>query len=294
MYKAIIKVENLFHSYMQGTPFEKEVLYGLSFDVYEGEKLAIVGPTQSGKSTLLQYFNAIFIPKKGRVIIDEQDTKDSRLNLKELRRKVAMLFQHPDSQLFKETVADDIAFGLKNMNFPEKVIEITIKKALATVGLDPNDFFYRYIFSLSGGEKKKVAIAGILALDPEILILDDPTAGLDPKGRVDFLNSIKFLHDKLGLTTIFVSSNMNDVVELADRVIVLVDGKIEMIDIPENIFIKREKLLSYGLTLPSVIEVVDELIKSGINVDEKIINIDQLEESLFEIFKNKNSEEEID
>ncbi|GAG98034.1 unnamed protein product, partial [marine sediment metagenome] len=222
------------------------------------------------------------------------DTKDSRLNLKELRRKVAMLFQHPDSQLFKETVADDIAFGLKNMNFPGKVIEITIKKALATVGLDPNDFFYRYIFSLSGGEKKKVAIAGILALDPEILILDDPTAGLDPKGRGDFLNSIKFLHDKLKLTTVFVSSNMDDVVELADRVIILVDGKIKMIDIPENVFIKREKLLSYGLTLPSVVEVVDELIKSGINVDEKIININQLEESLFEIFKNKNREKEID
>jgi len=286
--KAIIKVENLFHSYMVGTPFEKEVLHDLSFEVYQGEKLAIVGPAQSGKSTLLQYFNAIFIPKKGRVIIDKQDTKDSRLKLKELRKKVAMLFQHPDSQLFKETVADDIAFGLKNMNFPEKVIKITIKKVLATVGLDPNEFLYRYIFSLSGGEKKKVAIAGILALDPEILVLDDPTAGLDPKGRVDFLNSIKFLHDKLGLTTIFVSSIMDDVVELADRVIILVDGKIEMIDIPENIFAKREKLLSYGLTLPSVVEIVDELIKSGIDIDEKIINIDQLEESLFRLLTNEN------
>lgn len=288
MSKAIIKVENLFHSYMVGTPFEKEVLHDLSFEVYQGEKLAIVGPAQSGKSTLLQYFNAIFIPKKGRVIIDKQDTKDSRLKLKELRKKVAMLFQHPDSQLFKETVADDIAFGLKNMNFPEKVIKITIKKVLATVGLDPNEFLYRYIFSLSGGEKKKVAIAGILALDPEILVLDDPTAGLDPKGRVDFLNSIKFLHDKLGLTTIFVSSIMDDVVELADRVIILVDGKIEMIDIPENIFAKREKLLSYGLTLPSVVEIVDELIKSGIDIDEKIINIDQLEESLFRLLTNEN------
>lgn len=291
MSKAIIKVKNLFHSYMQGTPFEKEVLRDLSFEVYQGEKLAIVGPAQSGKSTLLQYFNAIFIPKKGRVIIDKQDTKDSRLQLKELRKKVAMLFQHPDSQLFKETVADDIAFGLKNMNFPEKVIKITIKKALATVGLDPNEFFYRYIFSLSGGEKKKVAIAGILALNPEILVLDDPTSGLDPKGRGDFLNSIKFLHDKLGLTTIFVSSNMDDVVELADRVIILVDGKIEMIDIPENIFIKKEKLLSYGLTLPSVVEVVDKLIKSGINIDEKIINIDQLEESLFRLLTNENNGE---
>lgn len=285
MLNSIIEVKNLFHSYMTATPFEKEILHNLSFDIYEGEKLAIIGPTQSGKSTLLQYFNAIFIPKKGRVIVDGRDTRDSKLNLKELRRKVAMLFQHPDSQLFKDIVADDIAFGLKNFNFPEEVINITIKKALATVGLEPDEFFYRYIFSLSGGEKRKVAIAGVLALNPEILILDDPTAGLDPKGRRDLINSIRFLHNKLELTTIFVSSNMDDVLELADRIVVLFDGEIKMIDTPKNIFKQKEKLLNYGLTLPSVVEVVDELIKSKINISEKIIGIDQLEESLIKLFK---------
>lgn len=287
MLNSIIEVKNLFHSYMIATPFEKEILHNLSFDIYKGEKLAIIGPTQSGKSTLLQYFNAIFIPKKGRVIVDGMDTRDSKLNLKELRRKVAMLFQHPDSQLFKDTVADDIAFGLRNFNFPEELINITVKKALANIGLEPDEFFYRYIFSLSGGEKRKVAIAGILALEPEILILDDPTAGLDPKGRRDLINSIKFLHEKLELTTIFVSSNMDDVLELADRIVVLVDGKIKMIDTPKNIFKQKEKLLNYGLTLPSVVEVVDKLIKSKINISEKIIDLDQLEESLIKLFKNK-------
>lgn len=285
MSKKLIEIEDLFHSYMAGTPFEKEVLHGLSFGIYEREIFSIIGPTQSGKSTLLQYFNAIFIPEKGKVVVDGQDTRDSKLNLKELRKKVAMLFQHPDSQLFKDTVADDIAFGLKNMNFPKEVMEITIKKALATVGLDTDEFFYRYIFSLSGGEKKKVAIAGVLALDPEILILDDPTAGLDPKGRKDFIESIKFLHKKLELTTVFVSSNIDDIVELADRVMVLVDGKIKMIDTPENIFMQKEKLLNYDLPLPSVVEIVDQLINSGINIDERIININQLEESLFKILK---------
>lgn len=293
MLNSIIEVKNLFHSYMTATPFEKEILHNLSFDIYEGEKLAIIGPTQSGKSTLLQYFNAIFIPKKGRVIVDGRDTRDSKLNLKELRRKVAMLFQHPDNQLFKDIVADDIAFGLKNFNFPEEVINITIKKALATVGLESDEFFYRYIFSLSGGEKRKVAIAGVLALDPEILILDDPTAGLDPKGRRDLINSIRFLHNKLKLTTIFVSSNMDDVLELADRIVVLFDGEIKMIDTPNNIFKQKEKLLNYGLTLPSVVEVVDELIKSKINISEKIIGIDQLEESLIKLFKKWVIKEDI-
>lgn len=278
-----IVVENLYHTYMAGTPFENEVLHGIDLTVENGEMVGIIGPTQAGKSTLVQYFNALYVPTQGRVVVNGVDTRDKSTNLKELRKQVALVFQYPEYQLFEETVAQDVSFGPRSMGLDLPAVREAVIKSLDAVGLPPYEFGSRYIFSLSGGQKRRVAIAGVLSLNPRVLILDDPTAGLDPEGREEILAQIKVFHEKLGLTVIFVSSNMDDVCRLVDRVVVIDDGRLVADGTTREIFTDTELLIKHGLRPPQLVEVVAALREAGLTLRPDIISIEEFEAEILSL-----------
>ncbi|MFZ5632015.1 MAG: energy-coupling factor transporter ATPase [Bacillota bacterium] len=273
-------VEDLYHTYMAGTPFENEVLHGINLTIEDGEMVGIIGPTQSGKSTLVQFFNALYVPARGRVLVNGLDTREKTANLRELRQQVALVFQYPEYQLFEETVARDVAFGPKSMGLSQQELREVVKKSLAAVGLPPDEFFYRYIFALSGGQKRRVAIAGVLALNPRVLILDDPTAGLDPQGREEILAEIRRFHTELGLTVIFVSNNMEDVCRLVDRVVVMFDGRIVADGPTREIITAPDLVKKYGLRAPQLVEAVWQLRAGGLEIRPDIISLDEFEEEI--------------
>ncbi|MCL6478445.1 MAG: energy-coupling factor transporter ATPase [Peptococcaceae bacterium] len=280
-----IVVEDLYHTYMAGTPFENEVLHGINLTIEDGEMVGIIGPTQSGKSTLVQFFNALYVPVRGKVLVNGVDTRDKTANLRDLRRQVALVFQYPEYQLFEETVAKDVAFGPKSMGLSQQELREVVKKSLSAVGLPPDDFFNRYIFALSGGQKRRVAIAGVLALNPRVLILDDPTAGLDPRGREEILAEIRRFHTELGLTVIFVSNNMEDVCRLADRLVVMFDGR-TVADGPTREVITSPALVEkYGLRAPQLVEAVWRLRAGGLEIRPDIISLEEFEEEIVRLVK---------
>lgn len=270
-----IEVNNLSYSYKKGTPFEKQVLSNINLKINDGEFVGIIGPTQAGKTTLAQHFNALLVPDQGRVIVNGVDLAEKKADLVKLRHNVGYVFQNPDYQLFEPTVGEDIAFGPRNQNLPPKEIENRVLEAMAQVGLDYDTFNKRDIFALSGGQKRRAAIAGVLACKPQIMILDDVTAGLDPGGRKEIINVIKKLHHEQEITTIYISNSMDEIAALAERIIVLNQGQVLFDDQTGEVFLHARKLIDIGLELPEVMNITTRLIEAGFNLPGAILSIDQ-------------------
>ena len=223
-----IKIENLTYVYMPKTPFEKKALDNVSLEIEDGEFLAVIGHTGSGKSTLIQHLNGLLKPASGKIYVDGTDITDKDTKLVDIRKKVGLVFQYPEYQLFEETIAKDIAYGPSNLELNEDEILRRVKKSMEMVGLNYEEYKDISPFELSGGQKRRVAIAGVIAMEPKVLILDEPTAGLDPAGRDDILEQIKLLHEKYNMTIILVSHSMEDVGKLAEKIIVMNDGHVEL------------------------------------------------------------------
>ena len=256
-----IEVRDLNYIYNAGMPDETVALRDVSFDVADGEILGIIGHTGSGKSTLLQHLNGLIKPASGEIFVDGQCITDGKTKMTDVRRKVGLVFQYPEYQLFEETVAKDVAFGPKNLGVEEAEIEERVKNAIGLVGLDYEEVKDMSPFELSGGMKRRAAIAGVIAMRPEILILDEPTAGLDPAAHRDILAMVRRIHDKMGIILIFVSHNMADIAALSDKVIVMNEGTIALSGTPLEVFSQRERLEAMRLALPPAREII-ELIKS--------------------------------
>ena len=267
-----IIVNNLCYSYKKGTPFEKKVLHNIDLQINDGEFVGIIGPTQSGKTTLAQHFNALLLPQTGKVTVNNCDTADKKANLVNLRHKVGYIFQNPDYQLFAPTVGEDISFGPKNQKLGAVEIESLVSEVMTQVGLDFDTFYKRDIFALSGGQKRRVAIAGVLACRPQILILDDITAGLDPLGREEILAVIKKLHQEQQITILFISNSMDEVTEFAERIIVLDNGMIALDGATRSVFSQSKKLQEIGLELPEVMNIAEKLRQCGFNLPSALLN----------------------
>lgn len=275
-----IEVNGLSHSYKQGTPFEKQVLFDISFKIEDNDFVGLIGPTQAGKTTLAQFFNALIIPRQGRVVVNGYDTADGKADLVTLRHKVGYVFQNPDYQLFAPTVGEDIAFGPLNQRLSKAEVDRRVREAMILVGLDYDIFFKRDIFALSGGQKRRAAIAGVLACQPEILILDDVTAGLDPRGRDEILAVIEELHREKGLTIVFISNSMEEVARLAKRIIVMKEGKIVMDGPTRDVFCQAGKLREIGLELPEIMDINDRLKELGFKLPPSVLNLEEAVESI--------------
>ena len=255
-----ISVKNLNYIYNPGMPGETVALSDVSFDVADGTVLGIIGHTGSGKSTLLQTLNGLIKPTSGEIYIDGECITDGKAKMTEIRRKVGLVFQYPEYQLFEETVRKDVAFGPKNLGLDEAEQEARVKKAVGLVGLDYEEIKDLSPFELSGGMKRRVAIAGVIAMDPKILILDEPTAGLDPAAHRDILAMVKRIHEEMGIILIFVSHNMADVAEMSDRVMVMNGGKAVLEGTPAEVFSNGDSLAEMGLGVPPAREIM-EIIK---------------------------------
>lgn len=281
-----IKTEKLNYIYSPGTPFSKHAIKDVTLEIPEGKFVALIGHTGSGKSTLIQHFNGLIKPTSGKVFIDGLDITEPGLNLTEIRKKVGLVFQYPEYQLFEETIEKDVAFGPKNLGLSEEEINQRVRRAIELVGLDFEKDKDKSPFELSGGQKRRVAIAGVVAMEPKVLILDEPTAGLDPKGRNEILSQIKSLHKEYGMTTLLVSHSMEDVAEIADLVLVMDKGEFVMMDTPKNVFSKTEELEKMGLASPQVTYLVKALNKSGCyNLKEDIITVEEALEEILKSFK---------
>lgn len=265
-----IKIENLTHIYMKDTVFEQIALDDVSININDGEFIGLIGHTGSGKSTLIQHLNVLLKPTSGRILLDDIDINTKGVPLKSVRQKVGLVFQYPEHQLFEETVYKDIAFGPKNLGLDDKQIEKRVKTSLELVGLDYEDFKDASPFDLSGGQKRRIAIAGVIAMKPKVLILDEPTAGLDPKGRDEILSYIKTLQNREKITVILVSHSMEDIAKLVDKIIVMSKGKIIYTDTPDNVFKEIEMLEDVGLGVPQVSYLMRELRKKGFQIEDSI------------------------
>ena len=253
-----IKAENLRHVYSAGTPFEKVAIDGINVTIPQGQLVGIIGHTGSGKSTFIQHLNALLQPSSGRVFCGGQDINADKISRRDVKWKVGLVFQYPEYQLFEETVYKDIAFGPRNMKLGEEEIDRRVREAASFVGVD-EELFESSPLELSGGQKRRIAIAGVIAMRPEVLILDEPTAGLDPAGCEQILENICDYRKKTGATVLIVSHNMDDVARLSERIIVFDHGKIAMDGTPEEIFSQPERLISMGLTVPHSTAVAMEL-----------------------------------
>lgn len=261
----MIKLENVSYTYMKGGPFEKKALDNVSLEVRPGEFIGVIGHTGSGKSTMIQMLNGLLKPSEGRVFIDGTDISEKGVNLRDIRFKVGLVMQYPEYQLFEETVIKDISFGPANMGLPREEVEERARFAANMVGLD-DSLLEKSPFDLSGGQKRRAAIAGVLAMEPKILILDEPTAGLDPAGRDEILFKIRDMHKRMNLTVLLVSHSMEDVAKLADRILVMNGGHVEMFDTPDKVFCKSRRLQEIGLNVPQITRVMDRLREAGIDV----------------------------
>ena len=283
-----IKIENLNHIYMPKTPFEKIALNNINCEIEDGEFIALIGHTGSGKSTFIQHLNGLLSPTSGNIIVDGVNIADKKVKLSDIRKKVGLVFQYPEYQLFEETIEKDIEYGPRNLGISEEEISKRVKKSMEMVGLDHETYKDKSPFDLSGGQKRRVAIAGVIAMEPKVLILDEPTAGLDPKGREDILAQIRLLHKEYGMTIIMVSHSMEDVAKIADRVIVMNSGEIVLDGKIAEVFKEVETLEKIGLAVPQVTYLIRELRNKGFNISEEIFTISQAKEALLEIIRNNN------
>ncbi|WDV45393.1 energy-coupling factor transporter ATPase [Clostridiaceae bacterium M8S5] len=282
-----IKIEKLTHIYNPGSPFERKALDNVNLEIEEGRFIGLIGHTGSGKSTLIQHLNGLLKPSEGKIIVDGVDITDSKVKLKEIRKKVGLVFQYPEHQLFEETVYKDVAFGPKNMELSEEEIDKRVKEAIELVGLDYETVKERSPFELSGGQRRRVAIAGVLAMKPKVLILDEPTAGLDPKGRDEILSQVKTLHQKQGITIILVSHSMEDVAMLADRLIVMHKGKIAMSGEPKEVFKNDVELENIGLGVPQITYFMRKLKEKIKDINDDVLTVDEAKEEIIKYLRSK-------
>ena len=284
----IVEFKDVKYVYNENRPNETLAINGINLEINRGDFIGLIGHTGSGKSTLIQLINGLYKPSFGDVITYSINTKEKGDKLKTIRQKVGMVFQYPEHQLFEETVFLDIAFGPKNMGLDKDEIEARVKDAMNLVGLDYEALKDKSPFNLSGGQKRRVAIAGVLAMHPHLLILDEPTAGLDPRGREEILGYIKKLHDDLGITIILVTHSMEEASELANRILVVKDGKILLDDKPIKVFENEDKLNEIGLDVPEVTSLMRALGKKfdGINTD--ILNVEDASDEIMKYFGDRN------
>lgn len=281
-----ISIKNVSYIYGEGTPFEKTALCDISLEIADGEFVGLIGHTGSGKSTLIQHLNGLLHQTTGEIVVNGISTASKGSRLKELRQEVGLVFQYPEYQIFEETVYRDIAFGPKNLGLGEKEIERRVYSAINSVGLSP-DLLLKSPFNLSGGQKRRVAIAGVLAMEPKILILDEPAAGLDPAGRVEILNEIKKLYDEKKMTIILVSHSMEDIASVADRIVVMADGKVRLDGTPREIFSQKELLESLSLSVPQVTELFCILKEKGVDVPSDVYTLEEAKEVLSSILRRE-------
>jgi len=270
-----INFKNVSFVYGEKTPFEKLALDNIDLTIKKGEFVGIIGHTGSGKSTLIQHFNGILKPTSGDVFIGDMNTKDKELAKSGLRYKIGLVFQYPEYQLFEETIEKDIAFGPKNMGLSEEEVTERVKEAMEIVGLDYEAKKDKSPFEISGGQKRRVAIAGILAMKPDILILDEPTAGLDPKGRDELFFQIKRLYEKNNITIVLISHSMEDVAKLVNRIIIMKNGRIHLDKNTKEAFSEVDDLKKVGLNVPQITELMDILRKKGHHFSKNILTVDE-------------------
>ena len=269
---SVIKVEHLSYVYGEGMPDATRALDDISFEIERGEFLGVIGPTGCGKSTLITHFNGLNRPTSGRLLIDGEDIWADPKQIRQYRFKVGLVFQYPEYQLFEETVRKDIAFGPRNMGLPEEEIAQRVQMAAQFCGLDES-LLDRSPFELSGGQKRRAAIAGVIAMRPEVLVLDEPAAGLDPEGREMILSQVKKYHKETGTTVVLVSHSMEDIAKYADRVLVLQAGKLAMLDTTANIFAHAQELVSYGLSVPQVTKIFLRLREMGLDLPVDVYTV---------------------
>ncbi|MGI6212553.1 MAG: energy-coupling factor transporter ATPase [Anaerovoracaceae bacterium] len=284
-----IEVRNLTYTYSKGLPDEHTALSNVNFSVYDDEIAAIIGHTGSGKSTLVQQLNGLLKPDEGNIFVGGQDITQPGVVMRDIRKKVGLVFQYPEYQLFEETVRLDVAFGPKNLGLEQEEIERRVDEALRLVGLDPEEIGERSPFDLSGGQRRRVAIAGVIAMKPEVLILDEPTAGLDPGAHRDIIQMIREIHENEHNIIIFVSHNMGDVAELADKVMVIERGKVIAMGSPREIFLQPARLSAIGLNVPPATELVRKIRERGVEIDTNVLNVDEAEEALYRVLMEKQS-----
>ncbi len=271
---SILKTENLTYRYSQGTPFEVAALQDVNLEIEEGELVAVIGHTGSGKSTLIQHFNGLLKPTSGSVIVDGKDIWADKASLREARFKVGLCFQYPEYQLFEETSYKDIAFGPKNMGLSDDEIDQRVRRAAEFVGVT-DEMLEKSPFDLSGGEKRRVAIAGVMAMEPKILILDEPTSGLDPRGRDTILGLIRDYREKTGSTVMIVSHSMEDVAKIATKVLVMSGSKLLSYDTVDETYKRADELLRIGLDVPQITKIFMELRERGLPVRTNIYTVEQ-------------------
>ena len=282
--EAIIQTEKLSHIYSAGTPFEHGALIDVDFTAYRGEYLGIIGHTGSGKSTLIQHLNGLLKPTSGRVLFEGKDIWESKERTHQTRFQVGLVFQYPEYQLFEETVYKDIAFGPRNMKLSEGEIDRRVREAAAFVGLS-DAMLEQSPFELSGGQKRRVAIAGVIAMEPSVLILDEPTAGLDPVGVENILSNIHDYHVAKNATIIIVSHSMEEVARTVDRLVVVNDGRIPFAGTPREVFAHEEELIAMGLGVPQVTRVLHRLRKLGVDVDDTAYTMEQAKAAVMAAYR---------
>ncbi|MFN2341045.1 MAG: energy-coupling factor transporter ATPase [Halanaerobium sp.] len=281
----LIELDNVTHIYQDEN--NVKALKNINLEISRGEFIGIVGHTGSGKSTLVQLFNGLIIPSSGTVKVNGKNITNEKSNLKETRRHVGLVFQYPEHQLFEETVYQDIAFGPKNLGLKKDEIQQRVQEVMELVGLDYEEFKDRSPFNLSGGQQRKVAIAGVLALKPDVLVLDEPSAGLDPQGRKQLAELLKYLYQELEMTVILISHRMEEIAELASRVIVMHQGEIVIDDNPIEVFSREQKLHKLSLDLPQITEILHRLEEKGLKVNTNLFSISEASAEIIKALRSK-------
>ncbi len=279
-----IVVKNLSYTYLKGTPLAVAALNDVSFTIEDGEFVGLIGQTGSGKSTLIQHLNALIRPELGQISIDGVDLGARKVNLRAIREKVGLVFQYPEHQVFEETVTADVAFGPRNLGISDAAVARRAREAIATVGLDYEALKDRSPYELSGGQLRLIAIAGVLAMQPKVLILDEPTAGLDPRGRDELLEKIKRMYDELGITVILVSHNMEEIARMVKRLIVMHRGRIVLDGPVREIFRQAELLREIGLATPQLAQLARRLRERGLNVDETVFTMEEARAEILRVW----------
>ncbi len=286
-----LEVKHLTHTYSAGSAFQATAVHDVSLTIADGEFVCIVGHTGSGKSTLVQHLNGLLKPTSGQVLVDGEDMNGENVDRRRIRQKVGLVFQYPEYQLFEETIAKDIAFGPKNQGLSEEEIDQRVRRAMAHVHLDYDKYAERSPFDLSGGQMRRVAIAGVLAMEPKVLILDEPAAGLDPRGRERILGMLQELHREGGVTIVMVSHSMDDCARLATRMIVMSKGELVLTDTPRNVFRQADLMRSIGLGVPEAAELCGRLRSAGLQLPDDLFTQEELHDHLLRLWKEKQEKE---
>ena len=278
----MIKAENVNYIYQKGTPFERQALFDINLEIADGSLVALIGHTGSGKSTLIQLFNALVKPTSGRILVDGIDVTAPKADLRLIRRMVGLVFQYPEHQLFEETVRKDVAFGPRNLGCDEAEIEQRVRDACAQVGLG-EDMLDKSPFDMSGGQKRRVAIAGVLAMQPRVLVLDEPTAGLDPRGRKELTELIRQLHEDAGNTIVMVSHSMDHIASLAQRIIVMNKGRVAMDGTPREVFSRPQELMEMHLGVPAAARLALRLREMGYSIPDDVYMLEEIRDLILKM-----------